>query len=93
MELTIFTSISYIEKVHKPRLNKKVWKEKIVELKTKMQLNITHSALVSPGWPVRLSSTISGNREMGQLYTKSQVSNITKKTIISHISWQVFKIK
>ena len=30
--------------------------------------------------PNRLSSTIGGNREMDQLYTTSQVSNITRKT-------------
>ena len=34
----------------------------------------------------RLSSTIGGNREMNQLYTTSQVSNITRKTKFSHIS-------
>ena len=28
----------------------------------------------------RLSSTIGGNREINQLYTTSQVSNITRKT-------------
>ena len=32
----------------------------------------------------RLSSTIGGNREMNQLYTTSQVSNITRKTKFSH---------
>ena len=36
--------------------------------------------------PNRLSSTIGGNREMIQLYTTSQVSNITNKTKFSHIS-------
>ena len=36
--------------------------------------------------PNRLSSTIGGNREMDQLYTTSQVSNITRKTKFSHIS-------
>ena len=39
----------------------------------------------------RLSSTMDGNREMGQLYTTSLVSNITRKKKISHISWHVFK--
>ena len=38
----------------------------------------------------RLSSTIGGNREMDQLYTTSEVSNITKKTKFSHISRLVF---
>ena len=33
----------------------------------------------------RLSSTIGGNREMDQLYTTLQVSNITRKTKLSHI--------
>ena len=33
----------------------------------------------------RLSSTIGGNREMDQLYTTSQVSNITRKTKFSPI--------
>ena len=36
--------------------------------------------------PNRLSSTIGGNREMGQLYTTSQVSHITRKTHFSNIS-------
>ena len=39
----------------------------------------------------RLSSTIGGNREMDQLYMTSQVSNITRKTKCSHISWHVFQ--
>ena len=30
--------------------------------------------------PNRLSSTIGGNREMDQLYTTSQVSNMTRRT-------------
>ena len=34
---------------------------------------------------IRLSSTIGGNREMDQLYTTSQMSNITRKTKFSHI--------
>ena len=34
----------------------------------------------------RLSSTLVGNREMDQLYTTSQVSNITRKTKFFHIS-------
>ena len=34
----------------------------------------------------RLSSTIGGNRELNQLYTTSQVSNITRKTKLSHVS-------
>ena len=34
----------------------------------------------------RLSSTIASNREMDQLYTMSQVSNITRKTKFSPIS-------
>ena len=33
----------------------------------------------------RLSCTIGGNREMDQLYTTSQVSNIPRKTKFSHI--------
>ena len=41
--------------------------------------------------PNRLSSTIGGNREMVQLYTTLQVSNITRKTKFSHIIWHVFK--
>ena len=36
--------------------------------------------------PNRLSSTIGGNREICQLYTPSQVSNITRKSKFSHIS-------
>ena len=32
-----------------------------------------------------------GNREMNQLYTTSQVSNITRKTTFSLISWHVFQ--
>ena len=44
--------------------------------------------------PNRLSSTIGGNREMDQLYTTSQVSNITRKTKFSHIILDMFsKIK
>ena len=35
--------------------------------------------------PNRLSST-GGNREIDQLYTTSQVSNVTRKTKFSHIS-------
>ena len=33
----------------------------------------------------RLSSTIGGNREMDQLYTTSQVPNITRKAKFSHM--------
>ena len=36
--------------------------------------------------PNRLSSTIGGNREINQLYTTSQVSNIIRKTKFSQIS-------
>ena len=39
----------------------------------------------------RSSSTIGGNREMGELYTTSQVSNITRKTKCSEISCNVFQ--
>ena len=39
----------------------------------------------------RLSSTIGGNREMDQLYTTSQLSNITRTTNFSHISCHVFQ--
>ena len=39
----------------------------------------------------RLSSTIGGNRAINQLYTTSQVSNITRKTKFSQISWHVFQ--
>jgi len=46
---------------------------------TKMTLNYLYM-------PNRLLSTIGGNREMDQLYTTSQVSNITRKTKFSHIS-------
>jgi len=35
---------------------------------------------------VKYKFTIGGNREMDQLCTTSQVSNITGKTIFSHIS-------
>ena len=35
-------------------------------------------------------STIGGNREMDQWYMTSPVSNITRKTKFSHISWHVF---
>ena len=37
----------------------------------------------------RLSSTIGGNWEMDQLY---KVSNITRKSKFSHISWHVSNI-
>ena len=46
--------------------------------------------LISQLKPNRLSSTISSNREMDQLYTTSQVSN-ARKTKFSHISWHVFQ--
>ena len=39
----------------------------------------------------RLSSTIGDNREMDQLYTTSQVSNMTRKTTFSPISGLVFQ--
>ena len=42
-------------------------------------------------FPNRLSSTIGGNNEINQLYTTSQVSNITRKTKLSHISWHIFQ--
>ena len=41
--------------------------------------------------PIRLASTIGGNREMGRLYMTSQVSNITRKTTFSPIGWHVFQ--
>ena len=41
----------------------------------------------------RLSSTNGGNREMDQLSTKSQVSNITKKKKFSQIIGHVFQDK
>ena len=39
----------------------------------------------------RLSSTKGGNREMDQLCTTSQVSNITRKTKFSHINLLDYK--
>ena len=41
----------------------------------------------------RLSSTIGGNREIDQLYTTSQVSNITSKMKFYHIIRHAFKDK
>ena len=75
----------------------KLWQSKVYNIGLQRNRNwkiwVCGKNSIISCFPNRLSSTIGGNGEMDQLYTTSQVSNITRKTKFSHISWHVFQDK
>ena len=73
-----------------------IWKAKLMCSRKVFWFLNNHFSFIFPNQHLyftsnRLSSTIGGNREIHQLYTTSQVSNMTRKTKFPHISWHVFQ--